>query len=1531
MPAGTRRPGRFRGLPTAAALFFAALLWTGLAAAQTGNHEAFWRDVDFFASLADRSTGTEGARAAADHIIETFDSLGFEETGRQRFRLPVLHVADASITIEATGLAETIHPLRYNVISPQTVPAPGLKAPVYYVGRGGAELNGRPLEGAIALMELSSGKDWLKVASLGARAVIFVDRGGSPRSLFTDKEELTPFHFPAFWMPLSQARRLFGDFESLDRAAGQATIVSPAAWEEETAENLWCMIPGRDETLAEQPLMVEAFYDSRALVPGYAPGADEALSAAVLLELARALKAAPPRRSVLLLATAGHAEGLAGMREAMHALRSSSRELRKWKKEFVELADRAKGLTVALDAFIKDGTVTLSGDYTLQAAMEDRIKTEVDRVSRDLMKLRAGPVPGQGGHPRSGGAKAVSAPARLAQRFQEPNGRGESHAGGIGPPGAPRPKGHAGRGQAADRGRGRRAPVPQPDQRRGPGRGRLPAPVQPRIRHRRVQPGLDARIVAGNQPDRRVQPDRRRAESRGRGCGTGDRRKRHVPGHPAAEPAAQLAKLVSGPTVPGRRTERPVRIPGAVPGHGGRRAAELGHGRRTRYGTWGAGYAEKQADLVVGLLRRVAEEESLSTGREIRNGLSMVAGRAKFIRHGELFPDQPAPGTVILAYQGPAMYHAMVDATGAFLLKGMADKRHVVDKVILEAYRFDPETGEVVWAVDKEQTGKDAYRVRMQRRAMETDLVMFGCRGITIFNLLDPRSFQYLTQINLLDGRLEAPPLRYWWSRIDTRESTIASLYLEPGTRMKLTLTDSVLTKKLILLNASPENPQGTGYPVGEKPIIGRTELAVAKDMWNLLGPRMRDLETHGIHDEKIQTLKAEGLAALARAEEAFGSLAYDEGFEQASRSWALADRVYDTVEKTQKDVLFGVLFYIALFVPFAFCLERLLFAYADINKRIVAFLAVLIGLIAVIYNVHPAFQLAYSPMVVILAFFIMGLSLIVTLIIFFRFEAEMERLQKRSNQQMAPEISRWQAFVAAFLLGVSNLRRRRLRTALTCTTLVILTFTIMSFTSVSSLRHRARLHYMDQAPYRGIMLKNVNWHGLPEESLYTLRSAFRDVGVTAPRAWLQNPDKTQPRFVAVEREGRLINARGLVGLSAVEPTVSGLDKLLVGGRWFRPGETRAVLLPERIAVELGVDPEHPSGEVLLWGVPHLVAGVFSGQGMDRWTDLDGEPPTPVVFPHEVAYELSETELEAMESGQEEQHLNSRYQHVDGDLTLILPFDEVMAQGGSLKSVAVLPNAGISTDEVSGDLVDRFKLTIFVGEPDGTYLYHASDALSYSGVPNILIPLLISVFIVLNTMIGSVYERKTGNRHLHQRGPGAVPCRVPVHRRIHGLRGAQRGDGVPGGPGRGLLFLRHRPLVRHHGELLLPGRRGGHGPGLLRGPDFRDLPGPGGGLHRHSGREPRLDPAGGQGQHAEHHPAHFAQIQGGPGGGRVFVPVFPRPPGRVPRVVLHRGDPVSVRMPGPVPTRPAGTGMPGGCLRDRRLSAFPHPGMAGAL
>ena len=48
---------------------------------------------------------------------------------------------------------------------------------------------------------------------------------------------------------------------------------------------------------------------------------------------------------------------------------------------------------------------------------------------------------------------------------------------------------------------------------------------------------------------------------------------------------------------------------------------------------------------------------------------------------------------------------------------------------------------------------------------METDLVMFAGKGMTLFNLLEPRTFRFLTKPNVIDGRRESDPIHYFYSR----------------------------------------------------------------------------------------------------------------------------------------------------------------------------------------------------------------------------------------------------------------------------------------------------------------------------------------------------------------------------------------------------------------------------------------------------------------------------------------------------------------------------------------------------------------------------------------------------------------------------------------------------------------------------------------------------------------------------------------------------------------------------------------------
>ncbi len=1301
--------------------------------------------IQQLAELGDRTTGTPGSKKAADLIEEAFEGLGIKPVGRQQFLIPVPQYQSASITIK--GRSAPIKPLQLNALSAQVTPASGLEGPLYYVGTGQLHhFNGFKVEGSIILMELDSGKNWINAAMLGAKALIYVDRGPSAKWFFKDKYELTAIQFPRFWVELSQARSLFGAFETATngRVAPHVVLASAGGWRRVIGENIYGLIEGMDPELKGQLMVVEAFYDSTALVSGMSPGADEASSIASLLELARSLRDQPPGRSVLLVGTGGHAQALAGMRELIWPIRARSREQRKLQRE---LENRIKTAEEALAALKSPAALDQSSGESaerLREVLSEQIKIEVDSLSKRLMQLRL--------EKRADETQALI--QQLAsRRFLLRQLSWRSSYQGITP------------------------------EERQVLKALIPAAV--RSNQDILADGREQlKCLKSTRRLRRLLSDYEltaaislHLSSHGNGIGAFNdgwlydlksQINRTAIYSPISRTLTRLSQQVEeelGLPQLYKDTLRPSPLRSwqsylpdrpALGGEVSSLAGILGLSLVTvndARPSWGTPYdkpervnlvyLKQQSRLLSGLITRLTHEPELSSDRLPLQGFSTLTGRAKFIRQGELFPDQPAPGTLILTYQGPSLFYTMVDTAGLFHVRGLADAKHTVHKAILEGFQFDPANGEIIWAVDKAMTGKAAYRVKMRRRFMETDLVMFGCRVTTIFDLLEPRTFAYLTKIKLIDGRSEAKPLRYWWSRIDTRSSTMANIFLEAVTPFKLTLSDTVLKRKFILLNSEPSKPEGRGYRVENWPIIPATEYRVASDMWNLLLSRIRNLEDHGINNDRIRSLQQEGLEALQRADEALNALQYDRFMEEARTSWALASRIYNDVEKTQKDVLFGVLFYVALFVPFAYCLERLLFSFVDIHKRIIAFLLILGFVIAVIYAVHPAFQLTYSPLVVILAFFILGLSVIVAFIIIGRFEQEMVLLQQRARQTKASEISRTKAFVAAFVLGVSNLRRRPIRTILTCVTLVILTFTIMSFTTVKSLRYRGRLHLQERSPYHGLLLKILNWETLPPEALGTVENKFQGQAAVVPRVWLENKDRTQATVFPLSLDGKSVMVRGVVGLSDREPQVSQLGKILSCGRWFRPDERQVLLLSDELARSLGVSLQEPEkATVSLWGMDFGVVGCFRGDGLEGHLDLDGEPLTPVIFPSEAVMEVTEVEMEAIEAGEDVQAFQSRYQHIPGDLTVIVPYQTVMALGGNLKALAVRPQSPELTSAIARNLVDRFGLTLFTGESDGTFMYHASDALSYSGVPNILIPLLISVLIVLNTMIGSVYERK---------------------------------------------------------------------------------------------------------------------------------------------------------------------------------------------
>lgn len=1304
----------------------------------TAVEELSLRDtIETLSGYGSRSTGSPGYEKTVAFIENRLHTLGLTPQ-TYLYDLPLRRFLGAELT--ANGRTLPLTPLINNAVTPEATDGI-LSAPLYYVGKGQQqELDGKNIQDSILLIDFDSGRNWQLLASLGAKAAIFVqDDNSRERPFYTEKHELTPLQFPCFWMTKDQARQFFGPLINQNHPLiDKVQLQSRSIWENYPAKNIYTLVEGTDPQLKNDLLIIEAFFDNEEFVSGNSPGADAATSIATLLKIAESVSQKPQRRPILLIATSGQAQTLAGMRDMIWSTNARSRDMRDQKRQLQQNMQNGKDNLNILQSLKFPLTEDKTRDALLGAAIKHNLDETVDQVSRELMHLRLSE--------QTDNIKRLTAEtAGKRLLFRRLSWAASYHD------------------------------LP-------PKETELLKQILPKaiVRNKRIVSDTKQRLktLQSAHSFRNMVRDYEVAaiislhlSSHGDGVGAFHQGwlynlKQTINRTSIYSPIADLLEGLGAPAVGRARyqdTLRPSHLRtwdswfldqpnlggevSTLAGYQGLSLVTTGDGRML----WGTpadtadeidwSYLSDQTQLVNRLILGLAQTQNLHPGNTPRDGFVSVTGRTNLLLQGELFANFPARNTTILAYQGNNKFYAMVDEAGYFTLKGLADKKHVLDKIIIEGYRFNETTGKVIWAIDKKETGKDNYRLKPIRKSMQTDLVMFNCRETTLFDLLEPRSFSYMTKLHLFDGRRDAPPEHYWYSRIDTRDSIISSIYTEPGTRLKMTLSDTVLTNKMILTNGSKENKLGLGYLVDKYPSIPNTIYHAAKDAWTLLVPRIENLERHGIYDVRINDLKTRGLAALATSSENFTSFTYSVACNAAAEALALAARVYVQIEKTQKDVLFGVLFYIALFVPFAFVMERFLFNSATIYKRIIGFSLILVLLITVIYNVHPAFELAYSPMVVILAFFIIGLSFMVTLIIFFRFEDEMILLQRRATHKRPEEISRWKAFVAAFFLGVSNLRRRRLRTVLTCTTLIILTFTIMSFTTIKSSREQVRLPFQDKAPYQGLLLKRVNQQSLPPQATDILVSSMSAISRPAPRVWLEAKDPARAVAVPLRRGDATITIQGLIGLSPNEAYVTGLDTLLTAGRWFKNDDQTTIIIEEQMAARLNV---HPDGKqtVLLWGSPFTVIGTFKAERFEKALDLDGEPLTPVIFPEEAGTEMSEEEMEALESGDDLRSFQSRYQHIAAGQTAIIPAKTLLAAGGQLKNIAVKPADTKEIGKIAAGLTDRFSLAIFTGEQDGVWLYNISDTMNYSGVPNIIIPLLISVLIVLNTMISSVYERK---------------------------------------------------------------------------------------------------------------------------------------------------------------------------------------------
>ncbi|MHC1743037.1 MAG: FtsX-like permease family protein [Syntrophobacteraceae bacterium] len=1290
--------------------------------------------VEFFAGLKDRSTGSEGSEKAADYILKAFQDAGLKEVGVQKFLTPIPEVQLASLELE--GKVWPIHPWGPNLVYLPKTPKEGLQGPLLYVGAGSLDqLDGKTIEGAIVLMDMGTTGNWWTLAMLGARAVIYVGSPADVRGELEEKNTKTPLAFPRFWVTPDTGRDLVA------RAVGVSapcTIKSDTRWSNRMVRNCYGFLPGRKDSLKGELVVVDAFYDASSHVLSIAPGADEATSIAALLVSLEELAKNPPDRPVLFLATVGNGQGLAGMREFVWALTTRKKILRKQSKT---LQDQKQLNERQLELLEHEDPFSITGEKDRQMVWEllvEKAKDRADALTRESQYRKA---LGQEGALE--GREEARPYRRLSWRMTMDGLTDAEKSLALGLLQEARTQFKARRREIKSRYEA------------------IKSASTLRSQLDEYTPVLYLTLYlsthspyAGLMEMGEAYPVRESIKRIPRATRFGE-----ILGKTSLDVAAalgmpsifrQVGKAMSSEDYIGRSSvsSHPCCDVGALAGLPTVALTSLDNSRKywstpndTLENVDRANLTRLERFLPPVLGKAFSHPALASATEGGIKGLASLEGRAMFIRQGELFPDQPAPGTIISVLQGESVFRTMVLQDGTFFIPGLANNRVALEKLILEPYGLDPETGRIAWTADKVQTGKINYRIKLKSDLASTSLVMFRCQQTDVIRAFNPRNMSYLTKVDLLDAATEATPLRYWYSRVDGRDTLGISVFLEKGTRFKLIMSESLLSKDLFLINANPEAHTGKGFLIGSPPTILTAPYQVAGDLFLLLKDRLGNLTQHGITNQHLQGLYETSGRELEEAGKALREGRYSRFWEYVVSAWSRLDVVYADIERTQRDVLTGVMFFIALFVPFAYCMERYLFAFRGIYQQLTAFLLILITTILVIRALHPAFQLTYSPMVVIIAFFIVGLSLMVSWIIFARFEKEMADLHSRTAHLRSPQASKWQSFGAGFAIGVSNLNRRKLRTGLTCMTLVILTFTVMSFTSVKSINRTTQTRLSTSAEYNGILLKHLFWLPITQLTLEDLRARFAAEAEVFPRGWIEPRSGSTDRMVArIYRGDAFTGAEGILGLGAAPP--ESLRKILSSGRWFEPGEGNVALLPVTMTQTLGLDPETTIGETIrLLGQDFKVIGTFDPVKLQRSPDLDQNPMTPAYLEMSRNEELSEVEVEAMQSGEEVLPTTGRFRYAGAEATIVIPYATSIALGGKLKAISILPHAGVSPLSIADRLTSWLSYPLFVGE-NGTWYFSAGSTVRYQGAANVLVPILIVVFITLNTMIGHVHERQ---------------------------------------------------------------------------------------------------------------------------------------------------------------------------------------------
>jgi hypothetical protein len=630
--------------------------------------------------------------------------------------------------------------------------------------------------------------------------------------------------------------------------------------------------------------------------------------------------------------------------------------------------------------------------------------------------------------------------------------------------------------------------------------------------------------------------------------------------------------------------------------------------------------------------------------------------------------------------------------------------------------------------------------------------VTFRCTELNGPSFYDARFLEPLTQGSLLDAVRGGPPKQSHFS-ID-RSGQMWGL-VSPGTLWQLSVRAGASGIRMALLNAVSDGRERglslreafqRGFLVDNALSSIPAELS-ARDIFALNEWRLTDFRAAGIQSDKIDAIRAMTRQSLDDAETAVADGDGAALQRAATRALASEIRAYRAIAETGHDIARGAIFLMLILVPFCVAMERLLFACPRIGTQIAAAIGIFAVMTLLLWSFHPAFQISAQPLVIVMAFTILAMSLVVISMVLARFRASMREFQSSMAEGSGAQMGRGGLLGSAVFLGIANMRKRKVRTALTGATIVLVTFALLCFSSASSYVDKKdfRLEGV-QAQHASVMIRRPTFGPINWQAVDGIRNLLGIAGVDVEaRSWLVSglADTNWRLWMLNPTTGRQTPIRGALGLPPNEHLLSGVDRVLPN--WSLFAEQGGCYLSAEMAEQLGVA---PGDRIVVRGRDVILRGVFDPLELeDQVSLLDGQRILPYDYSRQEQDWVNRDSQDAIEqeaesaaamqptAGNDDLYLAARD-------VILLPTQLLRELGGDLRSVGIVCASPQQAAQVARSLMETIVYPAYYANDSGGVNVVVATPLIAVPPRNLAVPLVIAALIIFTTMLNSVSERK---------------------------------------------------------------------------------------------------------------------------------------------------------------------------------------------